>query len=678
MGDTLKPSDKLSANESIISNVNNQRWLLQQIQGQEYKIVNKNSGKCLDVPDASTADQAPIQQYTCHDGNNQRWLLQQIQGQEYKIVNKNSGKCLDVPDASTADQAPIQQYTCLPTTTAHAQGDDMQPGEMLDPGQSIKSANGVYTLTYQSDGNLVLYKSGNKVLWETRSGEFQRAGVCIMQDDGNLVIYNPSWQSIWSTGTRQHPGSSLYVQDDGNVVIYGPDNTAIWSTDTPAPFISDFTPTSGQIGETVTINGSSFHKVFSVEISHEKAKFKINSPEKITATIPATAAIGASVIRVFNPTDEATSADLFRVYKSVGDPDAVIFHKDVGVGGDAFSARVEVTLLRDGTGRFVGHAHTSGIPSYDFYVVPTVRTHGNRALAMHRRGHVNGSLDPGSPDFDWDERIPKNPLVAKYFDDFQNGWIDVKEHHESNITGWLEDIADFVIKWVVGGVIINPGTGLIIFLGVEAGSLIATGSLVPGARIIAGTLWLAGPAGTFYALVAEGIAALGSRTRRISQEEYDFAKQVFKDTLPSRDRLILTDTIGAGNRAFTFPRFDGKITLNMGPAAFNDPRSFGVSAGQIRGEVFIHELVHAWQIHHTHWDIAWLADALATQLADDPYNYGPAGPAYGNFNLEQQAQIVSDWFAGRDPSTRQVTKPAMDQSSPYFRYIEGNIWLGVT
>ena len=64
----------------------------------------------------------------------------------------------------------------------------------------------------------------------------------------------------------------------------------------------------------------------------------------------------------------------------------------------------------------------------------------------------------------------------------------------------------------------------------------------------------------------------GSRTREISQEEYDFAQEVFQGMLPTRERLILTDTIGPGHRAFTIPRFDGKITLNMGPEVFNDPR----------------------------------------------------------------------------------------------------------
>src|SRR5215217_3796228 len=43
--------------------------------------------------------------------------------------------------------------TWIPTGTA-AQGDDMQPGEVLNPGEAINSENGQYTFVYQVDGNL--------------------------------------------------------------------------------------------------------------------------------------------------------------------------------------------------------------------------------------------------------------------------------------------------------------------------------------------------------------------------------------------------------------------------------------------------------------------------------------------------------------------------------------------
>ena len=120
----------------------------------------------------------------------------------------------------------------LPTGPA-AQGDDMQPGEVLNPDQSIASANGRYRFIYQGDGNLVLYDGGTP-LWASGT-DGTPVGVCIMQGDGNLVIYDAAVQPIWSSNTWQHPGSRLVVQDDGNVVIYRPDGTPVWATNTWLP-----------------------------------------------------------------------------------------------------------------------------------------------------------------------------------------------------------------------------------------------------------------------------------------------------------------------------------------------------------------------------------------------------------------------------------------------------------
>jgi hypothetical protein len=144
---------------------------------------------------------------------------------------------------------------------------------------------------------------------------------------------------------------------------------------------------------------------------------------------------------------------------------------------------------------------------------------------------------------------------------------------------------------------------------------------------------------------------------------------------------VLTDTIGGGNRDFTFPRFDGKITLNMGRTAFDDPRRYMGQTGANLGRTYIHELVHSCQIHHAKMDVALLADAFASKICEggggDPYDYGMAGPDYTTFNLEQQAQIVSDWFAGnssrRDTNHTGIPK---DTNSPYFRYISGNVRVG--
>jgi hypothetical protein len=115
-------------------------------------------------------------------------------------------------------------------TVAVAQGNDMQPGEVLRPDTPISSANGRYRFVYQSDGNLVLYRGGTP-LWASNTYG-SAVGTCIMQGDGNLVIYLPNQKPIWSSDTWHDPGSRLVVQDDGNVVIYRPDNTPLWATNT--------------------------------------------------------------------------------------------------------------------------------------------------------------------------------------------------------------------------------------------------------------------------------------------------------------------------------------------------------------------------------------------------------------------------------------------------------------
>jgi hypothetical protein len=120
-----------------------------------------------------------------------------------------------------------------PTPPPVAQGDDMQPGEGLNPDQSISSMNGQYTFVYQGDGNLVLYRNRDgKSLWGSTNTWGKTDGVCIMQGDGNLVIYDSNSNRIWASETWQHPRSRLVVQDDGNVVMYSPNGTPVWATNT--------------------------------------------------------------------------------------------------------------------------------------------------------------------------------------------------------------------------------------------------------------------------------------------------------------------------------------------------------------------------------------------------------------------------------------------------------------
>jgi hypothetical protein len=82
-----------------------------------YHLVAQNSGKCLEVSFGSSANGMSIHQEPCGDGHTQqaqafRLVPSSTNPALYEIVNRNSGKCLEVSGSSTADGAPIYQNDC--------------------------------------------------------------------------------------------------------------------------------------------------------------------------------------------------------------------------------------------------------------------------------------------------------------------------------------------------------------------------------------------------------------------------------------------------------------------------------------------------------------------------------------------------------------------------------------
>jgi hypothetical protein len=364
------------------------------------------------------------------------------------------------------------------------------------------------------------------------------------------------------------------------------------------------------------------------------------------------------------------------------------FGRPIVTGGlAALGGSVEVTVNPDQSIRWKGHMHDSGADGYDFSISAIVRSPTGHAVAVAKSGSVGGTFTSGDRDFDWDETTAGGGNVGPVAD-YAGMQLETHLEYESDIGSTLEAAVSWLVKFAVGAALGSAG-GIVVFVGMEIGSLISAGSLVPGARMAEGILWMAGPTNTLFAIACEGIAQLGSRERALTQEEYDFANQVFLGAMPPRDKIRLTDTIGGGNRAFTFPRYDGKITLNMGQTAWDDPRRYRGEARNADGTLgtygrtFIHEMTHAAQIHFS-TQLDYLARGLSAKVCEvsgsSPYTYGPAGPDWLDaFNMEQQAQIVGDW-ANAVVSSKQVpnyqTSIPADINSQYFRYIQEFVRTG--
>ncbi|UCM91476.1 RICIN domain-containing protein [Streptomyces marincola] len=76
-----------------------------------YVLVNRHSGKALDVYDLATHDGAGIVQWDRNDGAWQQWQFVDSGGGYYRLKSRHSGKVLDIAGWSTADGANVHQWT---------------------------------------------------------------------------------------------------------------------------------------------------------------------------------------------------------------------------------------------------------------------------------------------------------------------------------------------------------------------------------------------------------------------------------------------------------------------------------------------------------------------------------------------------------------------------------------
>jgi hypothetical protein len=108
-------------------------------------------------------------------------------------------------------------------------------------------------------------------------------------------------------------------------------------------------------------------------------------------------------------------------------------------------------------------------------------------------------------------------------------------------------------------------------------------------------------------------------------------------------------------------------TIYFGPDVFRD----GAHQPEVR-DTFIHELTHVWQGHHSSFAWAYMIESMVAQghaiitqgNRNRAYDYTPGEP-WENYNVEQQALIVQDWY-----------RNGMSTDDPLFTYIANHIRAG--
>ncbi|MEV4620673.1 family 43 glycosylhydrolase [Asanoa sp. NPDC049573] len=177
-----------------------------------YRLRSRLSGKVLDVYNRSTADGGAIVQWADNNGTNQQFRLADSAGGFVRLVNRNSGKVVEVQGAATTDGANIVQYTDW--------GGNNQQWQLVPVG-STGGGGGTY---------------GNPVVWQDfADGDIIRVGDAYYYS-ASTMHYSPgapilrsydlvNWEYAGHSVPSLDFGSSAYDLNGGRAYVKG-----IWAS----------------------------------------------------------------------------------------------------------------------------------------------------------------------------------------------------------------------------------------------------------------------------------------------------------------------------------------------------------------------------------------------------------------------------------------------------------------
>jgi len=236
-----------------------QSWQFTATDSGYYRIgVSTAPDQVWDETDVSTADGALTQLWLYGGGANQQWQPVAESSGAFHFVNRNSGKCLDVPSASTADSVQLQQYTCNgtaaqsfnvsgstggttpPTTPPTGGTPDFGPNvTIFDPSMSASTIQSKLTSVFnQQQTNqfggqryALLFKPGTYSA-DVNVGFYTEVAGLGMSPDAVTINGNVHAEADWDGGNA----TQNFWRDAENMSVNPSGGTDRWAVSQAAPY----------------------------------------------------------------------------------------------------------------------------------------------------------------------------------------------------------------------------------------------------------------------------------------------------------------------------------------------------------------------------------------------------------------------------------------------------------
>ncbi len=204
----------------------NQQWRIINVGEGYHKIVNQNSIKAMEVYDWSTEDGANVSQWYDWNAANQQWAIEGIGNGYVKIVNRHSGKALEVFDWSTENGANVFQWDDWGGESQQWRIIEVPPSDTITVNQTIVVESGEVF-----DGEGKRYVANPDTVGDGSQGEDQDP-VFRLEDGAtlkNVVIGHPAADGVHTYGDvlvqnvvwEDIGEDALTIKDDGHVTIRG-------------------------------------------------------------------------------------------------------------------------------------------------------------------------------------------------------------------------------------------------------------------------------------------------------------------------------------------------------------------------------------------------------------------------------------------------------------------------